>query len=596
MGRAADESSYVDFLYVDANEGSASGGHVALRIGDRTYHFGYHEPGHLRLDRDASARFEHVYGTLENRNLKVLRIDVTPETRDRVRGAFNERYLIERSEFGRLDDFHRDLAFAQTWFSDVPRVEIRGAGYLRVRPGRPASAALRRLQEAIVKRYGPGFLARQHETAKVEVARLPEMVRQPVPALAPAGAISEGTRGLAAHAENAKSRVEAFGWLMRGDAALRRTATAHLRSEAFPLDGPTREALSSFARHLEADLVDAVASPRPDVGYALLVGIARLLVLEETLETGHLVVLDVFPEDAARLSIASIESQGGDLEVMAGELAVELEKVRLALLRKRELRESDYAELEGLACRSRELERAGTEGTDVRAAVGRLLPLRPATFRLDLAPSEALGSYATSVRDRTQELEARLDASHRYNLIAHNCVSELFVQLSRAVGGEPTGDVRASIESLGGFIEPESGLDFIPFLAADEVEASYRVARIDHVSSHRRRLVEVLEAREGLPATLRESNVLTSTVYERNDADSAFLFFTDDKLGLRPVLGAANLFYGLAAVAAGIPLAPFDEGASLSAGLRGVLWSVPELVFINVRKGSYFHVPRAPAS
>ena len=45
--RAAAEESFVDFLYIDANEDSASGGHVALRLGDRTFHFGHHAPGFL---------------------------------------------------------------------------------------------------------------------------------------------------------------------------------------------------------------------------------------------------------------------------------------------------------------------------------------------------------------------------------------------------------------------------------------------------------------------------------------------------------------------------------------------------------------------
>ena len=35
---------------------------------------------------------------------------------------------------------------------------------------------------------------------------------------------------------------------------------------------------------------------------------------------------------------------------------------------------------------------------------------------------------------------------------------------------------------------------------------------------------------------------------------------------------------------------PFDRGAAPETGLRGVLWSLPELVFVNVRTGSVDHV------
>ena len=43
---------------------------------------------------------------------------------------------------------------------------------------------------------------------------------------------------------------------------------------------------------------------------------------------------------------------------------------------------------------------------------------------------------------------------------------------------------------------------------------------------------------------LRESNVLTSTIYRRNPDDSVFLFFTDDAVPPRPVFGALQLRVG----------------------------------------------------
>jgi len=54
----------------------------------------------------------------------------------------------------------------------------------------------------------------------------------------------------------------------------------------------------------------------------------------------------------------------------------------------------------------------------------------------------------------------------------------------------------------------------------------------------------------------------------------------------------ANLATGLGAAAAGVPLLPFDGGRTLVAGLRGAVFSLPELAFVNLRKGSFDHVPR----
>ena len=48
---------------------------------------------------------------------------------------------------------------------------------------------------------------------------------------------------------------------------------------------------------------------------------------------------------------------------------------------------------------------------------------------------------------------------------------------------------------------------------------------------------------------------------------------------------------GLAATVVGLPLAPFDRGQLLAAGARGAFWSLPELIFLSFRKGSFFTVP-----
>jgi hypothetical protein len=90
---------------------------------------------------------------------------------------------------------------------------------------------------------------------------------------------------------------------------------------------------------------------------------------------------------------------------------------------------------------------------------------------------------------------------------------------------------------------------------------------------------------------VRESNTLTSTLYRRNRVDSALLFFTDDTVATRPLLGAVNVVAGLWVSAAGVTML-VDGGELLRAGLRGVLFSLPELAFFNIRKGSLIYAPR----
>jgi hypothetical protein len=97
-----------------------------------------------------------------------------------------------------------------------------------------------------------------------------------------------------------------------------------------------------------------------------------------------------------------------------------------------------------------------------------------------------------------------------------------------------------------------------------------------------------------LPAlvAVRESNTFTAESYRRNANDSFFVFFTDDTVLLRPLLGTVNLAAAVGQSAVGVVVAPVDRSATLLRGLRGAFVSLPELVFANIRKGSNEWVPR----
>ena len=90
---------------------------------------------------------------------------------------------------------------------------------------------------------------------------------------------------------------------------------------------------------------------------------------------------------------------------------------------------------------------------------------------------------------------------------------------------------------------------------------------------------------------LREASPLTSRTYRFHAADSPFLFFTTEGVAMRPLAGAANLATAGLAGVAGLVAWPMDRGRLLQSAARGVVMSVPELFFFNVRKGSY---PRTP--
>jgi hypothetical protein len=219
-----------------------------------------------------------------------------------------------------------------------------------------------------------------------------------------------------------------------------------------------------------------------------------------------------------------------------------------------------------------------------------------------------LGSFGSSTSDqRTEALararlrrsnyEASLRATHGYHLLLRNCVSEIFrtIDMAFADGDGRATDVAAvSRKRLGGYIDPVAGLNFIPFVSANHVRSSFSVIRESRLPSFRDYQIDrMADSEPRLVVALRESNVWTSTLYRPSREDGAFAFFTDRTVLLRPVLGAVNVAVGASKSVAGVPLAPVDGGRWLRSGLSGVVFSLPELLFVNLRKGSNDYVPPA---
>jgi hypothetical protein len=209
-------------------------------------------------------------------------------------------------------------------------------------------------------------------------------------------------------------------------------------------------------------------------------------------------------------------------------------------------------------------------------ALGRSVPVAP----VDGDVSAAL----ETARARLTEQDAGLQARWGYDLTQRNCITELARITSgafdsaadeqRALGAEvPSGD------------EP---FGFVPIVFFERVRQRLRVERVEALPSHRTREVERIVRESPVAWTAaRESAVPTSTIYAPLLRDSAFLLFTDDVFLRRPAYGAVNLVYGLGYSLYGAAYAPFDGGARVKAGASGVMWSMPELGFVNVRKGSF---------
>ena len=198
---------------------------------------------------------------------------------------------------------------------------------------------------------------------------------------------------------------------------------------------------------------------------------------------------------------------------------------------------------------------------------------------------------------RQADYAARVHGLYGYRLVTRNCVTEIFREIDRALAGRTDGaDAHGAVreisrQRLGGHLEM-TGLRFIPAVSAAAAAEVYRGAETVEMPSYRRASLARRSRDESpLRLFLRESNTLTSTLYAGHPADSYFLFFTDDAVAARPLFGAANVLTGLGATLTGVVTLPFDRGQILWAGLKGIAFSLPELFFINLRKGSFSYVP-----
>ena len=127
----------------------------------------------------------------------------------------------------------------------------------------------------------------------------------------------------------------------------------------------------------------------------------------------------------------------------------------------------------------------------------------------------------------------------------------------------------------------------MPFRAFQLIQQYFPVTAIEILPSFRKRTLDKLYEQRGAVALLTESNTLTSEIYSSWEEDSTFLFFTDDTLVWRPVFGALNLLYATSGSLGGIFSFPVDGGSLLKRSLRGMIFSLPELAFFNIRKGTF---------
>jgi len=620
-------ASDFEYLYVEANTGSSAGGHFALRLDDWVYDFQNAELGTLRMRRTDYQAFRYLYTVLENRTMHIAGIDVPHETREAIFDRFNRRYLIQNSYFSLLESLRGDRELIRRLLARDDDVRSSESG--RATPPEGGAAAIAQNQWYEVRIRGAGFFYDGHlKSAEGDSASLRDRLvgeSAPLRALRDRLESDQGKTylknqiaALERAAENLSPSIEAGSTVVDRDSqpessyhfsdryqdlgakivALRALENATPiqpsarivpSGDEYELSDAERSQVRAFAERLEDHLARLVTSKRPDWGYSLLLGMARLQTLSESLEVGRWVVLDSVPETPAFHSQRAVRRRAPYIIELDERASAAFLEARTHFATTPEPGEPALAWLEESINRHAAFQHGFALNLAIPRYEGGLLPDRMATppgLPLPEVDLQTLRRAAEIAKTRERAHLNALKQTFGYQLVSNNCVTEIFATLNEKWDPAEAG-TRTQKDD-----DPERLLDFIPVVAYRKVLAAHADAETSEIPSYRRvRLEAMYEGENDLGVYLRESNTLTSTIYRRNDLEPFFLFFTEDALPLRPVYGILNFTTGIGEMLLGVLRAPWDRGRMFTSGLKGAAYSLPELLFVNLRKGILEYAP-----
>ena len=602
-----------EYLYIEASEGNSSGGHSAIEFNDEVYHFQHHDSGLIRLLRQDKQEFHFQYRFLQNRRIHSSHIDVSDETFTRLRDYFKLQFLAQSQQFNLVIQLDKDRFLLQhllykarhdetfSGSNSATELPLKGVGLFyneqqldnqAKRRSSQSSPLIEMLRQKIEQRYGDDYLNSRSQHISNHIKELTP-THWPIETTT---LLSTNNFPVAIN-----SFTDTYTNYLTGLVAIKVLMNEQtLRPDAYfvsPELITTKErlALGKLKNQLTVSLVKSVNSKRPDWGYATLINLARIIVLDHSLQLGRWVFLDDFAQDSEWISVDQYDHHTNQILTQINDAKTNLTQTRNALLNLDDLTEASYSNVEMAANRYFELLKVH-EHKSIRYIGEKALPTKSTPLPDWVIPElsqQQLISALSELDTYQNKLIAELSNHYSYDLITRNCVTELFrtidqamLQQAKTQGNQDELLIKESENRLGGTISAEN--NFIPFISFQSVQENYKVTTNELLGSYRDQQLAKLYAKNNkLMVNLREANTFTSSIYNYNPDDAFFIFFTDGNLALRPVFGLFNTAAGLGQSLLGFLSWPFDAGKNLKSGATGVLMSLPELLFFNMRKGSY---------
>ncbi len=568
------------YLYVEPNEGDAAGGHAAVRFGDEVFHFQQEAGRFIRLRHDDFATFHLAYAMLGNRPIHETEVEAAGDD-GALRDRFANRAIAEDAQFTTRDALAADIRFTD---------EVCQAAPLSDHSTRRIDAAgLFVLTEPTPTRFESTSIGPRAAAVEQSMRALSPRI-DTVPTVSPYQ-YEPPYRAASADYADAAAALLALRLLDRG-AVLNPQSLVILKPADAQLTFVERSALTNAATTLAAQIDRLTHSETTDRGATLLLALARLQALRGSASAGELLLLDAFPDDAPQIQVPTgLRAEYAD--ELERQTAEDFATARREFFAAPTFAEAEYSALETAATRLAEAQRFRAGAATLRILHGLHLPSHGAEVS-DLP----LPTWSATVCDQRhsalihqqRDYASRLTGQYGYDLLTRNCVSELITTLAFEADPASHGSTTASIND----VAPWRPASFIPVFSTAVIEQRFTAtARRVYPSYRDVRIRETTAEHPTVLNRLREGNTWTSTIYRAASDDSAFLLFASDAGVTRPLFGLANLTYGAAATMVGLATAPFDGSHLLQRGIKGIVFSVPELVFLDIRKGSSLFIERS---
>ncbi len=563
----AEDAVTLDFIYVNANTGEAAGGHTAIRLGSTVFHYQFFPQGQFLLVRESWSHFRYVYNELRNRTIFVAQISLTPPVYVKLRNHFTRLLMAQQHDLDQLHVAEAQLSLLTQLASGAEQLEMDFVGLFDAEE--VDDADMLHLYERIQQQLGHDYL--KHLRQQIEV-RLVDLVNEYE---AESNGISWVARLQALLLERELLQLLTTGASLTEDSVLGSAMGAA------KLTVKQRSILEGYRENLAASVVGLLQSQRLDRSRSLMLQTARYLAVSRSLATGTLLTLDPFSSQANLVTFR----QKNELSRLQAQLQQDALQAKHNFFTETAHPDIAYAILESSMGRWYEIVDVARHENVARVEPGILLPTRKGSVSITepLLSRDKLSVLIDGNQVKVSQLQQRIDEQYAYDLMMRNCATELLRGLNSAFVDKATGQ-----RELGGWLAPDDGLVFIPRQFYRKITARYPIQEEEFFPSRRlRQMDEFYRQDDNLSVWLRESNTLSSTVYTPRTEDTPFLFFTDNTLLLRPVQGLANLLWGAANSVGGVFTLPVDGGERLHQGMRGMFYSLPELVFSNIRKGTY---------